>query len=55
MPVVINEFEAVPGEAPSSESAEQNRDGNSGKGKEKAVADKVLRIWHERQERVRAH
>ena len=55
MPVVIDEFEAIPSEAPANEEAAKKSGGDSAKAKEKQDVDNVLRLWHERQERVRAH
>jgi len=57
MPVVINEFEVVPDATPAPQEAGANRgnDPESPKQKEKPHLDDLLRLWHERAERVRAH
>jgi len=56
MPVVINEFEAIPpGEAPPSEASDGKNQADSAKSKEKHESEKMLRLWQERQQRVRAH
>jgi len=55
MPVVINEFEAVPGEAPANETSARKNDADSAKSKEKHDPENTLRLWQERQERIRAH
>jgi hypothetical protein len=55
MPVVINEFEAVPGEAPPNEGSSGKNEGDSAKAKEKHEPEKMQRLWQERQQRVRAH
>ena len=54
MAVVINEFEAVPPDAPVSEESAK-KSGDSAKSKEKQEPERLLRLWQERHNRVRAH
>lgn len=56
MAVVIQEFDVVPETAPSPQDANASRDQtDSTKKKEQPDAEGVMRLWHERAERVRAH
>jgi hypothetical protein len=55
MPVVINEFEVVSNTTPPPSQGSTDRDAEAVKQKEKPDFADVLRRWHERAERVRAH
>jgi hypothetical protein len=57
MAVVINDFEVVPEAAPTPQSGagSGNTEAGHGKKKEKKDFTDVLRHWHERQDRIRAH
>ncbi len=56
MPVIINEFEITPEAAPPPEAGPRRDTASpSQEKKEKPDFENVLRHWHERAERVRAH
>ncbi len=56
MPVVINELEVVPETTPPPEAGtRRGKEADSAKQEDKPDFENVLRHWHERAERVRAH
>jgi hypothetical protein len=57
MAVVIGDFEVVPEAASTSQTGAGSGNSEAGHGKKKEKKDftDVLRHWHERQDRIRAH